>query len=41
MPSNYSICQFDGEFAALCRVIGREHLLGDLRYASFAERNRL
>ena len=32
--------QFDDEFAALCRVIGREDLLGDSRYASWAARIR-
>jgi crotonobetainyl-CoA:carnitine CoA-transferase CaiB-like acyl-CoA transferase len=32
--------QLDGEFAALCRVLGREDLLGDSRYASCAQRYR-
>jgi crotonobetainyl-CoA:carnitine CoA-transferase CaiB-like acyl-CoA transferase len=32
--------QFDDEFAAFCRVIGREDLLGDPRYDSWAARIR-
>jgi crotonobetainyl-CoA:carnitine CoA-transferase CaiB-like acyl-CoA transferase len=32
--------QFDDEFAALCRVIGREDLLGDSRYVNWAARIR-
>jgi crotonobetainyl-CoA:carnitine CoA-transferase CaiB-like acyl-CoA transferase len=32
--------QFDDEFAALCRVIGRDDLLGDSRYAGWAQRIR-
>jgi crotonobetainyl-CoA:carnitine CoA-transferase CaiB-like acyl-CoA transferase len=32
--------QFDSEFAALCRALGREDLLRDTRYASWAQRIR-
>jgi crotonobetainyl-CoA:carnitine CoA-transferase CaiB-like acyl-CoA transferase len=32
--------QFDDEFAALCRALGREDLLGDARYTCWAERIR-